>query len=71
MIKNNIEADIKAKCKEKDITQVQIAQAIGTTKSYVNRVMKKQDSIVNKTFLRIMEELGYDVELSYKKIDSK
>ena len=45
MLKNNIETDVKEKCNEADMTQVEIAEAIGTTKSYVNRVIKKQDGI--------------------------
>ncbi len=65
MLKNNIELDVKVKCIETGKTQVQLADAIDTTKSYVNRVIKKQDSVVNKTFVRMMEELGYDIELTY------
>lgn len=71
MLKNNIETDVKEKCNEEDMTQVEIAEAIGTTKSYVNRVMKKQDGIINRTFIRIMEQLGYDIELNYMKRDAK
>lgn len=67
MLKNNIETDVKEKCNEADMTQVEIAEAIGTTKSYVNRVIKKQDGIINKTFIRIMEQLGYDIEITYTK----
>lgn len=61
MLKNNIELDVKVKCIETGKTQVQLADAIDTTKSYVNRVIKKQDGVVNKTFVRMMEELGYDI----------
>lgn len=67
MIKNNIELDVKVKCIENGISQVQIAEDINTTKSYVNRIIKKQESIVNKTFVQIMEALGYDIELTYIK----
>lgn len=67
MLKNNIELDVKVKCIETGKTQVQLADAIDTTKSYVNRVIKKQDGVVNKTFVRMMEELGYDIELTYVK----
>ena len=67
MLKNNIELDVKVKCIETGKTQVQLADAIETTKSYVNRVIKKQDGVVNKTFVRMMEELGYDIELTYVK----
>ena len=34
---------------------------------YVNRITKGREQIVNKTFVKMMDELGYDVELTYKK----
>ena len=67
MLKNNIEVDVKVKCIESGITQVQLADSIETTSSYVNRVIKKKDGIINKTFVRMMEELGYDIALIYVK----
>ncbi|MDD3415287.1 MAG: helix-turn-helix transcriptional regulator [Lachnospiraceae bacterium] len=67
MIKNNIELDVKVKCIENGTTQAQIAEDIQTTKSYVNRIIKKQDGVVNKTFVQILEALGYDIELTYVK----
>lgn len=67
MLKNNIEVDVKVKCIESGITQVQLADSIETTSSYVNRVIKKKDGVINKTFVRMMEELGYDIELIYVK----
>ena len=42
MIKNNIKLDAKVKCIEHGITQTQIAENIETTKSYVNRIIKKR-----------------------------
>ena len=67
MVKNNIEVDVKVKCIEQGKTQVQLAEEIDTTKAYVNRVIKKQDGVVNKTFVQMMEALGYDIELTYVK----
>lgn len=67
MIKNNIEVDVKVKCIENGITQAQLAEKIETTSPYVNRIIKKQDGVVNKTFVQIMEALGYDIELTYVK----
>ena len=43
---------------------------IGTTKSYVNRIIKKSDTVVNKTFVQMLEALGYDIELTYVKRES-
>lgn len=34
---------------------------------YVNRIIKKQDGVVNKTFVQMLEALGYDIELTYVK----
>ena len=71
MVKNNIEVDVKVKCIENGTTQAQLADDIGTTKSYVNRVIKKSDGVVNNTFVKMMEALGYDVELTYIKREVK
>lgn len=67
MVKNNIELDVKAKCIEQGKTQVQIAEETDTTKAYVNRVIKKKDGVVNKTFVQMMEAPGYDIQLTYIK----
>lgn len=67
MIKNNIELDVKVKCLEAGVTQQQLGDEIGTTGQYVNRIIKKKDGLVNKTFVQMMEALGYDIELTYVK----
>ena len=67
MLKNNVEIDVKVKCMEEGITQAQLAEKVGTSAPYVNRVIKNPDGGVNKTFLSMMEQLGYDVELTYVK----
>lgn len=67
MIRNNIEVDVKVKCIENGTTQAQLAETIGTTGQYVNRIIKKQDGVVNRTFVQMLEALGYDIELTYVK----
>lgn len=67
MVKNNIELDVKVKCLEANMTQQQVGDTIGTTGQYVNRIIKKKDGIVNKTFVEMLEALGYDIELTYVK----
>lgn len=62
---NNFELDVKMKCLEEDMTQQQLGEAIGSTGQYVNRVMKRKDGIVNKTFVEMMDALGYDITLTY------
>ena len=69
MVKNNIEVDVKVKCIEKGITQAQLAEKIGTTSSYVNRIIKGGD-VVNNTFVQMMDRLGYDIELKYIEKDT-
>ena len=71
MVKNNIELDVKVKCIENETTQAQIAEDIRITRSYVNRVIKKPDGVVNNTFVNMMEALGYDIELTYVKRESQ
>lgn len=44
--------DVKVKCIEQGKTQVQQAEEIDITKAYVNRVIKKQDGVVNKILCR-------------------
>ena len=67
MVRNNIEVDVKVKCIEQGKTQAKLAEEIDTTKTYVNRVIKKNESVVNNTFVKMMESLGYDIELHYVK----
>lgn len=67
MLRNNVEVDVKVKCIEASLTQEQVAEKIGTTGQYVNRVIKKKDGFINKTFVEMMEALGYDIELTYIK----
>jgi transcriptional regulator with XRE-family HTH domain len=67
MIKNNIEIDVKVKCMEEGITQAQLAEKVGTSAPYLNRVIKNTDGVVNKTFVSMMDQLGYDIEITYIK----
>ena len=67
MVKNNIELDVKVKCIEEGKTQAQVAKEIDTTRAYVNRVIKRNESVVNNTFVKMLEALGYDIELNYVK----
>lgn len=71
MVRNNIELDVKTKCIEQGKTQVQIGEDIDTTKAYLNRIIKRSDGVVNKTFVQMMEALGYDIELTYAKREGR
>ncbi len=71
MLINNIEVDVKVKCIEEDYTQTKIAKEIGTSAPYVSRLIRNNDVIVNNIFIKVMECLGYDVELIYVKRKKK
>ena len=60
---------IAGKRKALGMTQAQVAEKVGTSSPYVNRIIKKQDGVVNKTFVQMLEALGYDIELTYVKRD--
>ena len=45
----------------------EMAEKVGVSLAYVNRITKGREQIVNRTFVKMMDELGYDVELTYKK----
>ena len=67
MVANNIEIDIKVKCVEEQMTQAKLAGKVGTPASYVNKLIKRDEGVVNNTFVKMLEALGYDIELHYVK----
>lgn len=67
MLLNNIELDVKTRCIEEKISQQKVGEDIGTSGTYVSRLINHPEKIVNKTFLAMMERLGYDVRLTYEK----
>ena len=67
MLRNNVELDLKTRFIEDGITQTEIAEKVGVSLPYVNRIIRGREQIVNKTFIKILDELGYDVELTYVK----
>lgn len=69
MVKNNIEVDVKVKLLEAGKTQQQLGEEIGTAGQYINRVLKKNGGIVNDTFVKMMDALGYNIVLIYEKKD--
>ena len=65
MVLNNTEIETKIKCLEAGVTQGQLGAKVGTTGQHVNRIIKKKDGLVNKTFVSMMEALGYDITITY------
>ena len=71
MLQNNVEMDLKMRLIESEQTQKEVAEKLGLSLSYVNRITKGREHIVNKTFIAMMEQLGYDVRLVYEKRDGE
>lgn len=67
MLKNNIVLDVKVKCIEEETTQAQVAEMVGTSPQYVSRLINNSERILNKTYISMLEALGYDIELNYVK----
>ena len=53
MLQNDIELDLKTKLIENKTTQTEVAEKVGVTLSYVNRITKGREQIVNKTFVKM------------------
>ncbi len=67
MVKNDFEIDVKVKCLEERVTQAQLAEMVGTSAPYISRLINRQDGIVNKTFVEMLDKLGYDIQITYVK----
>ena len=50
MLQNNVEMDLKMRLIESGQTQKEVAEKLGVSLSYVNRITKGREQIVNKTF---------------------
>ena len=57
----------KVKCLEEGVTQAQLAQMVGTSAPYVSRLINKKEGIINKVFVDMLDNLGYDIQLVYVK----
>ena len=58
MLRNNIELDLKTRFAEEGITQTEVAEKLGVSPPYVNRITRGREQIVIKTFIKILDELG-------------
>lgn len=55
------------KCIEAGTTQAKLAANIGITTPYINRLVRKCEAVINKTFVKMMEKVGYDIEVNCNK----
>ena len=47
--------------------EADIAKIVGTPASYVNKLIRRDEGIVNNTFVKMLKAPGYDIELHYVK----
>ena len=71
MLWNNVKADIKVSYIDGDFSQEKLVEEIGCSIPYIIRFIRDSEKIVNKTFIQLMEKLGYDVELTYIKCEEE
>ena len=62
-----VEVLIKVKCLEEGVTQAQLAQMVGTSAPYISRPINKNEGVINKVFVDVLDKLGYDIQLVYAK----
>jgi hypothetical protein len=43
------------------------AKKVETPASYVNKLIRRDEGVVNNTYVKMLEALGYDIELHYVK----
>ena len=69
MIINDISMEVKAKCSELGVHQVELAKKIGTSGSYLSRIINQKGNIMNRFFIKMLDALGYDIQLVYVQKD--
>ena len=65
MLRNDFETQLKDLIKRSGTSQAALAEEIKTTHAYVNRIVKGKVQIVNRMFIDMMEQMGYDVEVVF------
>lgn len=58
MIKNNVELDVKVKFIESRLTPAQMRRKLKLQVKYINKIIKKQNDVGNKTFVQILRTFG-------------
>ena len=66
MLKTNIQNEVKKLCIDENITLTDLAVKSGTTKQYARRLLTKS-SLVNPMLVKLVETLGYDIEIKFVK----
>lgn len=70
MIKTNIQNEVKKLCIDENTTLTELAESCGTSKQYVSRLLGKT-GLVNAMLVKLVETLGYDIEITFVKREEK
>lgn len=70
MIKTNIQNEVKKLCIDENTTLTDLAESCGTSKQYVSRLLSKT-GLVNAMLVKLIEALGYDIEIKFVKRGEK
>ena len=66
MLKSDVKKDIRKLLIDEDMTQAEMAVKAGTSAQYANRLLNSKD-VVNGMFVKLVEAMGYDIEIRYVK----
>lgn len=66
MIKTDIQKEVKKLCIDESISLTELAEQCETSKQYVSRLLGKT-GLVNPMLVKMVETLGYDIEVSFVK----
>lgn len=66
MVRNEVQSDLSLLCAEEGITKAELARRVGIGRQNLGHY-GKITPVVNTGFGRVIEELGYDIEIRYIK----
>lgn len=66
MLKTDIQIEVKKLCLDEKTSLSELAEKCGTSKQYVSRLLGKT-GLVNAMLIKLVEALGYDIEVKFVK----
>lgn len=66
MVKTDIQKEVKKLCIEESTSLTSLADEIGSSKQYVSQLLGK-NTLVNPMLVKLVEALGYDIEVKFVK----
>lgn len=66
MLKTDVQIEVKKLCLDEKTNLSELAESCGTSKQYVSRLLSKT-GLVNAMLIKLVEALGYDIEIKFVK----